>query len=60
MLAAVARWIASSECSVVSPICAAAGTIGSIASNRNPASTPTALIAEAACRPSGLDRGEQA
>ena len=40
--AAVARWIASSDRSVVAPICAAAGAIGSIASNRKPASTPTA------------------
>ena len=34
---------------VVPPICAAAGTIGSIASNRNPASTPTATAG--ACPP---------
>lgn len=49
MLAAVARWIASSDRSVVPPICAAAGTIGSIANNRNPASTPTATAG--ACPP---------
>ncbi len=49
MLAAVARWIASSERSVVAPICAAAGTIGSIASNLNPASTPAATAG--ACPP---------
>ena len=49
MFAAVARWIASSDRSVVPPICAAAGAIGSIASNRNPASTPTATAG--ACPP---------
>jgi hypothetical protein len=49
MLSAVARWIASSERSAVPPICAAAGAMGSIASNRSPASTRAARAG--ACPP---------
>ena len=60
----MARWIGSSDRSVAPPICVAAGTIGSIASNRNPGEYADgdggSVTAEAPNRPGDLDRGEQA